>query len=194
VEQVSDKGDVDMLPLPLQLFEKTELVEKLLGRMLVAAVPGIDKRGPGHPDFPRVFGHTVFEPAAYPFDPAADYEHAGRRRIAHEHLDGIGNALFFLEAGILGVEVVQLDAVKFTGISEGLFGSGTVLHEEQVHPQVGVVQAEGFGIAAAPECFFELTGLLIEVPLFIGVQVPHHLNRTTGKSRVHVRVSVVTEL
>src|SRR6056297_772848 len=111
MKQVSYQGYMQLRIIPVKLFKKTELIQQLLGGMLVFAVTGIDKRGRyGQTISSGKLPAVVFQPPAYPFEFATDDKNAVL--VSGEGIEGVRIALLFIDRAMPHIESVQLNTMK----------------------------------------------------------------------------------
>ena len=167
--KVACQGYMDAVGVPAVVLQEGEVVQKLLGWMLVLAVPCVDECRCGGKAVPLCIPAAVlFQPAAEPLLPAPYYEDLVV--VARQGVEGVGKAFLLVDGRMGCVQVGKLDPVEFSRILEGFLGPCAVLDKDLVDTEVGVVYPEPvhsslvirFYIALELPCLLEKIHFLVE--------------------------------
>jgi hypothetical protein len=117
VEEVAREAEVEVVPVPAELLEEGELVEELLGGVLVLAVARVDEAGARLSAELGVAAQVILEGAADALELGADHE-GGAARVAREHLHRVDDGLVLVEGGGGRVEDVGPRPEELGGVPE----------------------------------------------------------------------------
>lgn len=182
--EVADEGQMEAGEVHSVVLEEGELVQKLLGRMLMLAVSRVDEGGlHGKAVPPRVLGALLVQVAAQALDLAAHDE--DRVAVAGEHVEGVGIALALVDRGRGAHQLGDLGVVELGSVPEALLRPCTVLQEDFVDAEVGIVDPEEVKrrLVIRQDGILQLPDLLEEVAPLLDGEV---LDDREGSATKHV--------
>jgi len=184
--QIPDQRQMDLLLTPVVVFQKSEFIQKLLGRMLVLAIPRVDESW-FSPELVAlgISSGLILQPAADPFQLAAHDEY--RVLVASEGVERISVALSLVERRTIAMQVAYFRPVELRRIAEGFLGPGAVFEEHFIDAEIGIVDPEFLKhpLVLRYHRVLQAPRLVEQIPTLLDTEVVDNRQRSSSEHIAH---------